>query len=123
MKILLITIFFLLTLFAVQAEERPAPRESFATFWASFKSAVEKNDKEAVVAATDLPSFYPNKPLAKAAFLKDYASIFSKEVQKCFATAKPVRDRDSYSVFCGEEYYYFSKVNATYKLTDIGMND
>ena len=123
MKTLLITISLLLPLLAGQAEERPAPPESFATFWAGFKSAVAKKDKEAVVAGTDLPSFYPNKPLAKAPFLKDYASIFSKEVQKCFATAKPVRDRDSYSVFCGEEYYYFSKVNGIYKLTDIGMND
>jgi hypothetical protein len=123
MKTLLITISLLLSLVALRAEERPAQHESFATFWAAFKSAVAKNDKEAVVAATHLPSFYPNNPRAKEAFLQQYPSNFTKEVQKCFATAKPVRDRDSYVVFCGEEIFGFEKVNGAYKFTSIGMND
>ena len=105
--------------YIVNAEEGRAKAESFATFWAGFKSAVAKNDKEAVVAATHLPSF----KLSKAAFLKNYQALFTREVKKCFASAKPVRDRDTYSVFCGEEYYFFEKVNGAYKLTDIGMND
>jgi hypothetical protein len=103
------------------AEKRPAQTESFAKFWATFKNAVAKNDKEAVLAATHLPSFQ----LSKAAFIKGHSSLFSREVKKCFASAKPVADRDrgTYSVFCGEEYYFFEKVNGAYKLTDIGMND
>lgn len=91
MKHLLFTISLLLPLLAVQAEERPAPTESFATFWAGFKSAVAKDDKEAVAAATDLRFFDQNKhlakDLAKAAFIRDYPSYFTKEVKKCFATA------------------------------------
>ena len=125
MRTLLITISLLLSLGALQAEERPAQPESFATFWAGFKSAVVKNDKEAVVAATDLPSIYPDNPQAKAAFLKEYPSIFPKAVRKCFAAAKPERtpERDSYSVFCGEVYFYFEKVKGAYKFTDYGPND
>src|SRR5687768_16911597 len=90
-------------------EKRPARPGSFATFWAGFKSAVAKNDKEAVLAATDLQSF----GLSKAAFFQANSSIFTRQVKKCFATAKPVKAEglDSYSVFCGEEYYYFRKVN------------
>ncbi len=127
MKHLLFTISLLLAPLAVQAEERPAPTESFATFWAGFKSAVAKDDMEAVAAATDLRFFTQDKhlakDLAKAAFIRDYPSYFTKEVKKCFATAKPILDRDSYLVFCGEEIFTFSRVNGAYKFTSIGMND
>lgn len=122
-QIVLLTaaLMFFLAAPPAEAEERSAQPQSFAKFWAGFKGAVARGDREAVVAATHLPSMR----LSKAAFLQTYLSTFTRQVQKCFAAAKPVRteDRDSYSVFCGEEYYYFEKVNGTYKLTDIGMND
>jgi hypothetical protein len=122
MKTLLITISLLLSLVALQAEDRPAHPESFATFWAGFKSAVAKNDKEAVAAATKLPFMGQQ---TKAAFLKSYPSYFRPEVRKCFATAKPAKqdDRDSFSVFCGEEIFSFEKINGAYKFTSIDMND
>ena len=120
LRTLLLTISLLLSLVALQAEERPAQPESFATFWAGFKSAVAKNDKEAVVAATKFP-FYGH--LSKAEFIEQYPSLFTKEVQKCFATAKPVKDRDGYFVFCGEEIFTFQKVHGAYKFTGIDMND
>jgi hypothetical protein len=125
LRTLLIGMSLLLSLGTLRAQERPAQPESFATFWARFKSAVAKNDKEAVVAATHLPSIFPNNQQAKAAFLKFYPSTFTKKVQKCFAAAKPVRTsgRDSYSVFCDEQYFYFEKVNGAYKFTDFGPND
>jgi hypothetical protein len=122
---LLIAFSLLISLGGLRAEERGRQTESFATFWAGFKTAVAKNDKEAVVAATHLPAIYPSDPGAKAAFLKSYPSLFTKEVRKCFARAKPVRDsdRDSYSVFCGEQLFYFEKVKGAYKFTDFGPND
>jgi len=126
MKTLLITITLLLPLLAVRAEERPAPKEPFPTFWARFKTAVARDDRKAVVAATDLRFFNQNKLAkhqAKAAFIRDYPSFFTKKVKKCFATAKPVLDRDSYFVFCGEEIFVFEKVNGAYKFTSIDMND
>ena len=125
LRTLLLTISLLFSLAALHAEERPAQPESFPTFWARFKSAVAKNDKEAVVAATHLPAIFPNNSRAKAAFLESYPSIFTKTVRKGFLSAKPVRtpDRDSYSVFLGEEHFYFEKVNGAYKFTDFGPND
>ena len=116
----LIAITLVLTLAALQGEEHPAKPESFATFWAGFKSAVAKSDKEAVVAATKFP-FYGQ--LSEAQFVQQYSSLFTKEVRKCFATAKPVKDRNSYFVFCGEEIFTFEKVNGAYKFTGIDMND
>ena len=62
-----------------RAAERQPQAESFATFWMKFKSAVAKNDKEAVAAATKLP--FMNQ-LTKAAFLKQYPSLFTKAVRK-----------------------------------------
>ena len=113
---------FLLVPQLLEAEEPPPRAESFATFWADFKSAVARNDKEAVAAATKLPFMAQQ---SKADFIRDYPSYFTKEVKKCLATAKPVKatDRDTYSVFCGEEIFGFEKVNGAYKFTSIGMND
>ena len=106
---------------SMSAGERPPQPESFATFWTRFKSAVAKNDKEAIAAATKLPFMGQQ---TKAAFLKGHPSRFTKEVRKCFATAKPEKEKDdSYLVFCGEEIFYFEKVYGAYKFTDIGMND
>jgi hypothetical protein len=125
LRTLLLAISLLFPLGFLRAEERPAQAESFATFFARFKTAVAKDDKEAVAAATHLPSLYPKNSRAKATFLENYPSIFTKTVRKGFASAKPVRtpDRDSYSVFCGEERFYFEKVNGAYKFTDFGPND
>ena len=120
LRTLLLTISLLLSLVALQAEERPAQPESFATFLAGFKRAVAKNDKEAVAAATKFP-FYGE--LSKAEFIEKYPSLFTKEVQKCFATAKPVKDGASYFVFCGEKIFTFEKVNGAYKFTGIDRND
>lgn len=122
MRNLLIAITLLVPLLAAQAEERPAQLESFTAFWAHFKSAVTRQDKEAVAAVTMFPFMGQQ---ARAAFLKSYPSTFTKEVRKCIATVKPVKaeERDGYLVFCGEEIYTFEKVNGGYKFTSIDMND
>ncbi len=98
---------------------------SFAAFWLQFKAAVAKNDKEAIAEMTKLPFPTGSKPWSKAEFIKECGTLFHGEARKCFAKAKPVKedDRDSYSVFCGEEIFVFSKVNGEYRFTDIGMND
>ena len=113
---------FLLVPQLLEGKDPPPPAESFAAFWKEFQSAVARNDKEAVAAATKLPFMAQQ---SKADFIRDYPSYFTKEVKKCLATAKPVKaeDRDTYSVFCGEEIFGFEKVNGAYKFTDIGMND
>ena len=113
---------FLLVPPLLEAKDPPPPAESFAAFWKEFQSAVARNDKEAVAAATKLPFMAQQ---SKADFIRDYPSYFTKEVKKCLATAKPVKatDRDTYSAFCGEEIFGFEKVNGAYKFTSIDMND
>ncbi|HMJ05029.1 MAG TPA: hypothetical protein VK474_02120 [Chthoniobacterales bacterium] len=116
-------LFLLVPQFLEAKDPPPPPAKSFAAFWKEFQSAVVRNDPEAVVALSDVPLFYQNGKFSKAALLKEYPSTFTPAVRKCLAAAKPVRDRDSYVVFCGEEIFSFGKVNGAYKFTDIGMND
>jgi len=96
---------------------------SFPAFWAQFKAAVQKRDKEAVARMTKFP--FMGQYHSKAEFIKGYALILDERTRRCFSKAKPVKDDkgDSYSVFCGEEIFTFSKANGEYRFTDIGMND
>lgn len=97
--------------------------DEFQTFWHKFAAAIEKNDKVAVVAMTKLPYMYDGKMLNREQFLKKYDSIFDPKSRKCIPKQKPLRDRDSWEVFCGEEIFLFSKVNGKYMFTEIGVND
>ena len=126
MRTFLATTLFLFVLVPqlLEAKDPPPPAE-FAAFWKEFKSAVAKNDKEAVVALSDVSLFRRNGQFSKEAFLKEYPFLFRRDVRECLATAKPEKEthRDSYLVGCGEEIFYFGKVNGAYRFTDIGMND
>ena len=132
---------------AVPVYSQEAQRnQSFAGFWTEFKAAVAKNDKEAVVALTKFPFEY-GEAITRPAFIKSYDEIFSKEVRRSLAKAKPVndyqsyldavkeakkhdtalphaqQDRGSYSVFCGEDILLFEKVEGKYRFTGVGVND
>jgi hypothetical protein len=96
---------------------------AFAAFWAKFKAAVAKDDKEAVATMTKLPFFFDSKEQKRDGLLKIYDKLFTARVKKCFATAKPVKDDDSYEIFCGKSIYLFGKVNGSYKFTEIGVDD
>ena len=120
--------------------------QSFAVFWAEFKAAVAKNDKEAVAAMTKFP-FELGERITRAAFIKQYNEIFSQKVRRCFTKEKPVndyqsyldgvkeakkhsmalphaqQDRGSYSMFCGEDIFLFERVEGKYRFTGVGVND
>jgi len=100
-----------------------AAAENFDAFYARFKSAMIKRDKSAVASMTKLPFLFDSKNLGKQQFITKFEQIFPKDTANCFKREKPVADRDSYSVFCGETIYVFSKVNGNYLFTDIGVND
>ena len=99
--------------------------ESFAPFWAQFKTAVASKNKEAIAAMTKFPFEYLSDSLTKADFMKKCDAIFSAKVQRCLRNAKAVKadDRDSYSVFCGQTIFVFEKENGGYQFTDVGEND
>ena len=146
MRKLLPSILTLLILSAVASHvqsHQAKSAQTFASFWAQFKAAVAKNDKEAVASMTQFP-FYWEKELTRGEFIKKYNEIFDRKIQRCFAKAKPLNDylahvklakkypstpiphqedTGSHSVFCGSSIYAFEKVAGKYKFTAVGPDD
>ncbi len=102
--------------------DKPLDKE-FISFWSGFKTALQKNDKEALASMTKLPYLLNEKKLNRASFIAQSEKIFSSATRKCLLKEKPVPDRDSVFVFCGEQIYIFAKDNGKYKFTEIGVND
>ncbi len=96
---------------------------AFDSFWARFKAAIVRGDKQAVASLTRLPYACDYKQLNKAQFIAKYAEIFPKGTAKCFVNQKPIADQGSYSAFCGEQIYVFAKVKDKWMFTEIGAND
>lgn len=106
------------------AEAAPAIDPEFSAFWTKFKTALQKNDSAAVTDMTQLPYLLDSKKLDRAQFIKKYPTIFTAEVRKCLSKQKPVKDQQSYFLFCGEEIFIFAKVKGRgYAFTEIGVND
>lgn len=101
----------------------PPQSESFASFWKNFKTALAKNDKEAVASLTKLPFPYDNGELSRAQLIKRFDELFDRRLKRCLARARAVRDGESYSVFCGEQGLFFERVNGRYKFTSFFAND
>ena len=97
---------------------------SFALFWTQFKAAVANKNKEAIAGMTKFPFFYRDN-LTRADFIKQFDVIFNAKVRKCFQNAKPMKDtnRESYTVFCGEDIFTFAKEKGEYRFTDVDAND
>ena len=116
-------IFFVLINPLFGAEDK-AKEQSFSPFWMQFKAAVANKDKEAIAGLTKFPFNY-GKKMTKADFMKQFDLIFNAKVRKCFQSAKPTKEtnRESYTVFCGEDIFTFAKENGEYRLTDLDTND
>ena len=116
-------IFLVLTKPLPGAEMKPEAG-SFALFWTQFKAAVAAKDKEAIAGMTKFPFFYRDN-LTRADFIKQFDVIFNAKVTKCFRSAKPEKDtnRVSYTVFCGEDIFTFTKEGGEYRFTDVGVTD
>ena len=104
---------FVAAAYAAQAPAAGAQAE-WAPFWAKFRTAVVKGDRETVLSLSDSPQMPA-----------DYASLFGTRAKKrCFARSKPVKDAEGgYSVFCGEQGYYFKKVRGRFRFTESFAND
>jgi hypothetical protein len=96
---------------------------AFNAFWTKFKAAVARSDKGGVADRTKLPFMIESTNLDRAGFIKQYGSLFTPRVRRCFARAKPTKDRDAYEIFCGQQIFLFGKVEGVYKFTEIGVND
>ena len=120
----LATVALLTLIISSVPSQTSANQETFASFWKTFKAAIARNDREAVADLTKLPFLYDSHERDRAGFLKIYSQLFTRKVRRCIATAKTVREGDSYDVFCGELIFYFSKdTDGKYKLREFGVND
>jgi hypothetical protein len=120
----LATIVLLALSISIGSAQTSTKTETFGSFWKTFKAAIARNDKEAIADLTKLPFLYDSKERDRAGFLKIYAQLFTRKVRRCIATAKPVREGDSYDVFCGELIFYFSKdTEGKYQFREFGVND
>ena len=86
-------------------------QKSFNIFWAKFKLAVIKGDKETVASLTKFPFSLGYDPSAaneegfikkRASFLRQYNYVFNEEVDavKCFENTAPEKDHGGYVVAC-----------------------
>jgi hypothetical protein len=87
----------LLAIFSFTAGASAQNDSAIETFWAKFKAAVIKGDKESVAAMMQFPIGMPYGQAAvrtKAQLLKRYRQVFNSEANaaKCFADAKPEKD-------------------------------
>lgn len=96
--------------------------DGFVAFWAQFKAAVSKEDQNAVSQMINYPVLYID--IRKASeFPVIWKGAFKPAHRKCLAKQKPVKDTNegkvSYSAFCDDIIYSFTKVDADWKLTDL----
>ena len=101
----------------------------FDTFWAKFKSAVIKGNKETVASLSAFPLVFSEIALGKrrviknrAEFRRRYPDIFDKnyDVIACFKKEYPDKDQENpkkYVFGCAGEAYSFSY---SFKLTKLG---
>lgn len=108
--------------FAVAQDNKRVDRAGLQ-FWAKFKTAVAKNDREGVASMTRLPFLLENHERTTAGFIEKFDVIFDARVKRCFARASPVKEGDGFEVFCGKQIFLFEKLNGVYKFTVIGVDD
>lgn len=98
-------------------------QNSFNTFWDEFKSAVSKDDRAAVAKLTQFPYSHQNQQIDRDGFYKVYPRIFDAKTKRRLSKAKPVREQNTYSVFCGKLIYVFELGGGNYKFTGTHPDD
>lgn len=123
MKLATATCVVTISLISFSLPSLSAPDKQFDSFWTKFKAAIQKNDKNAIADMTKLPYMDGSKTLNRQQFMQQCPKIFTASVRKCLQSGKPVKDKDSYMFFCGEEIFIFTKSGKSYVFTEIGVND
>lgn len=129
-KIISIVILFSVLCFSIEAN---AQSGSFDKFWAAFKGAVMKDDKQTLSGMVKYPLSMPygvKSVKSKTDFIKRYKTIFDGQLEgfpvdtakKCFADAKPEKEEGSsaYIVACNEVVIFrFVKTSSGWKLSGV----
>ena len=107
----------------------PAVQKEFDGFIEKFRAALKTNDSAAIAGMTQLP-FMNDSAIRDAAQFraKTYATFLTAKNRACIQRGKAIYDRDgenndSYSVFCGQHIFVFTRTRAGFLFTDIGAND
>ena len=123
----------LIMLGALQVSATVQADPSIETFWAKFKAAVIKGDKEPIAAMSqfpvDMPYGFPTIK-TKPQLLKRYREVFNTQANaaKCFAAAKPEVDaanKNRFTVACKDEagnevvIYGFARTRGVWKLRSL----
>lgn len=120
----LTTIALLLVCLSFAHAQSTTTPETFESFWKTFKAAMARNDKQAVADVTKLPFLFDSQERDRAGFIKIYNELFTRNIRRCIAKAKPIKEGENYDVFCGELIFYFGKdSDAKYKFLGFGVND
>ncbi|MBC7932860.1 MAG: hypothetical protein H7Z38_20045 [Rubrivivax sp.] len=106
---------------AARGQAAAQAKESFAQFWTRFKAALVKDDRQSVASMTKFRTGDETYMTDKEFLAKWYGEL--RRERRCFARAKPVKDQESYSVFCGERIFLFERFEGAWKFADIGAND
>ena len=96
---------------------------AFTAFWVKFKDAIAKNDKQRVADMTKLPIMMGGIDHDRAAFIKEYPTLFTLKMRRCIPRAKPTKTEEYYEIFCGDQIFLFGKVDGVWKFVEIGVND
>ncbi|MBI5171807.1 MAG: hypothetical protein SFV17_02705 [Candidatus Obscuribacter sp.] len=110
------------SLLPVYSADKSADKD-FEQFFAQFKQAISRADREKVADLTKLPYMLQSKTLNRQQFIAQFNAIFPPAHRKCLVKEKPIKDQQCYMVFCGEEIFIFARVDGKYKFTEIGVND
>jgi hypothetical protein len=107
----------------------PELKKEFDAFIAKFRAALKANDAAAVAGMTKLP-FMENAEIGNAAQFREriYKNDLAAKERACIQRKKAVyardgRGSDTFSIFCGETIFTFTRTASGFLFTDIGMND
>ena len=106
---------------AARGQAAAQAKESFTQFWTRFKAALAKDDRQAVASMTKFRTG-DGTYMTDKEFLAEWYKELRRE-RRCFARAKPLKDQEYYSVFCGERIFLFERIEGAWKFTEIGAND
>lgn len=118
-----LTLVLWLGLPSVAGAAQDADAHRFGVFWQQFSRAVVEDQRERVADLTQLPFLLDGSEHDRSAFLREYPTLFTPAMRRCFKKITPVHDLDGYSVVCGEQIFVFGLVNGRYRFTEIGVND
>jgi hypothetical protein len=107
----------------------PALRSEFDGFITKFRTALKANDPTAVAGMSRLP-FMGESSIRDAAQFREkiYKPDLTAKNRACIQRSKAGYERDgekndTFSIFCGEKIFVFTKTPAGFLFTDISVND